>query len=46
MGRTYLSEEGYEKLQEELQTLISKKQKIVKRVKVAADHGDLKENFE
>jgi len=45
--KTYLSREGYEKLKKELEYLQKvKKPEISKRLGVAADHGDLSENFE
>ena len=44
---TYLSKEGYEKLQKELEYLKEvKKPEISERLNVAASHGDLSENFE
>jgi transcription elongation factor GreA len=47
MGLTYLTKEGYKKLKEELEYLQTvKKPEISRRVGVARDHGDLKENFE
>ncbi len=47
MSRTYLSKKGYEKLKKKLDYLVNtKKPQIVERIKTAAGHGDLSENFE
>ncbi|MBN2407907.1 MAG: transcription elongation factor GreA [Elusimicrobia bacterium] len=47
MKRTYLSKEGYKKLKEELKYLKEvKKPEISKRIGVAREHGDLRENAE
>ncbi|MDA3792294.1 MAG: GreA/GreB family elongation factor [Elusimicrobia bacterium] len=46
MKRTFLSEKGYEELQENLKVLLAKKKATIKRVKEAADHGDISDNFE
>ena len=47
MGKIYLTREGHKKLQEKLIHLREvKKPEISKRLGIAADHGDLKENFE
>lgn len=45
--RFYMTEEGLEKLEEELHTLKTVKRKeVVERIKVARDFGDLSENSE
>lgn len=47
MGKTYLTEEGYKKLKEELDYLKSaKRQEIAKRIHEAKELGDLSENAE
>src|SRR5699024_9185804 len=43
----YMTEEGLEKLENELEYLkIEKRQEVVERIKVARDFGDLSENSE
>lgn len=47
MAKTYLTEEGYKKLKEELDTLKTvKRQEIAKRIHEAKELGDLSENAE
>jgi transcription elongation factor GreA len=42
----YLSPEGHERLQAELDGLIAQRPDVVKRIATAREHGDLKENAE
>ena len=44
MGKLYLSKDGYEKLKKELEYL--KKPEVSARIKIAREHGDLRENSE
>jgi len=43
----YVSKEGLQKMREELEYLVgTKKKEVSKRIEIAKDHGDLKENAE
>lgn len=47
MDKTYLTKEGYEKFQKELDQLLNEERKAVAaRIKTAKEHGDLSENSE
>jgi len=47
MDKTYLTKEGYEKFQNELDQLLNEERKVIAaRIKSAKEHGDLSENSE
>lgn len=45
-GKTILTRKGYEKIQQELEDISSKRPSIIQRIKEAKQLGDLSENFD